>query len=177
MSTVISVDGLGVEFYRARRRRLSVRERLFPGRNSGAREDTFWALKDVKFDIQARARLSGWWAGNGSGKSTLLKMIAGVLLPDEGSVTVSHGVAPMIELTGGFVGELTGRDNIYLTAGLPRAAQRRRSTSGLTTSSTSPGTAGACGSGHPLPALLLRHEGPPGLRRDHHPGRADHPRG
>ena len=45
-------------------------------------------------------------------------MIAGVLLPDEGSVAVHGGVAPLIELTGGFVGELSARDNIYLTAGL-----------------------------------------------------------
>jgi ABC-2 type transport system ATP-binding protein len=45
-------------------------------------------------------------------------MIAGVLIPDEGSVTVTDGVAPLIELTGGFVGDLSARDNIYLTAGL-----------------------------------------------------------
>lgn len=55
---------------------------------------------------------------SGCGKSTLLKMIAGVLLPDEGTVSVNGGVAPLIELTGGFVGELSARDNIYLTAGL-----------------------------------------------------------
>ncbi|HEY1105684.1 MAG TPA: ABC transporter ATP-binding protein, partial [Agromyces sp.] len=55
---------------------------------------------------------------NGAGTSTLLKLVAGVMLPDEGSVTVSGGVAPLIEITGGFVGELTVRDNVYLTAGL-----------------------------------------------------------
>ena len=41
-----------------------------------------------------------------------------VLLPDEGSVSVTGGVAPLIELTGGFRGELSARDNITLTAGL-----------------------------------------------------------
>jgi ABC-2 type transport system ATP-binding protein len=41
-----------------------------------------------------------------------------VLLPDEGTVAVRGGVAPLIELTGGFVGDLTARDNIWLTAGL-----------------------------------------------------------
>src|SRR5918993_1373700 len=111
---VISVNGLGVEFYRSRRRRMQLREILFRGRVS-APSETFWALHDVSFDI-----MPGEAVGivGGSGKSTLLKMIAGVLLPDEGTVTVRGGVAPLIELTGGFVGELSARDNIYLTAGL-----------------------------------------------------------
>jgi ABC-2 type transport system ATP-binding protein len=41
-----------------------------------------------------------------------------VLLPDEGRVTVRGGVAPLIEITGGFVGDLTVRENVRLTAGL-----------------------------------------------------------
>ena len=113
---VISVRDLGIEFYRSRRRRMQLRELLFHGR-SGAPKQTFWALRDVSFDIHAGEAV-GLVGGNGGGKSTLLKMIAGVLLPDEGSVEVSGGVAPLIELTGGFVGELTARDNVYLTAGL-----------------------------------------------------------
>ena len=113
---VISVRNLGIEFYRARRRRMQLREVLFHGR-SGASKETFWALRDVSFDI-GPGEAVGLVGGNGSGKSTLLKMIAGVLLPDEGAVRVTGGVAPLIELTGGFVGELSARDNIYLTAGL-----------------------------------------------------------
>ena len=55
---------------------------------------------------------------NGQGKSTLLKLVAEVILPDEGSIGVHGGVAPLIEITGGFVDDLTVRDNVYLTAGL-----------------------------------------------------------
>jgi ABC-2 type transport system ATP-binding protein len=124
---VISVQDLGIEFYRSRRRRMQLRELLFHG-SSGAPKQTFWALRDISFDIQPGEAV-GLVGGNGGGKSTLLKMIAGVLLPDEGSVTVNGGVAPLIELTGGFVGELSARDNIYLTAGLhglPKAAIEER---------------------------------------------------
>ncbi|MBM6400983.1 ABC transporter ATP-binding protein [Phycicoccus sonneratiae] len=113
---VISVEGLGVEFYRSRRRRMQLREMLFRGR-TGAPRETFWALRDVSFDIMPGEAV-GVVGGNGGGKSTLLKMLAGVLLPDEGTVTVRGGVAPLIELTGGFVGELTARDNVYLMGGL-----------------------------------------------------------
>jgi len=113
---VISVHDLGVEFYRSRRRQLSIREMLFHGR-SGPPVQTFWALRHVSFDIRAGEAV-GLVGGNGSGKSTLLKMIAGVLLPDEGTAEVTGGVAPLIELTGGFVNELSARDNIYLTGGL-----------------------------------------------------------
>ena len=51
------------------------------------------------------------------------------MLPDEGSVTVDGGVAPLIEITGGFVGDLTVRENVRLTAGLhgmPRSEVNRR---------------------------------------------------
>ena len=45
-------------------------------------------------------------------------MVAEVLIPDEGTVEVRQGVAPLIEITGGFVDDLSVRDNVYLAAGL-----------------------------------------------------------
>ncbi|KQX69923.1 ABC transporter ATP-binding protein [Angustibacter sp. Root456] len=113
---VIEVEGVGIEFLRNRRYRLSLREMLLQGRSTTPK-GSFWALRDVSFTVE-RGEAVGLVGANGQGKSTLLKMIAGVLLPDEGSVTVDDGVAPLIELTGGFVGDLTARDNIWLTAGL-----------------------------------------------------------
>jgi ABC-2 type transport system ATP-binding protein len=116
VSPIIEVKGLGVEFYRNRRRKISLREMVLQGKSSAPKE-TFWALKDVTFTVQPGEAV-GLIGANGGGKSTLLKMVAGVLLPDEGSVRVRGGVAPLIELTGGFMGELSARENIYLTAGL-----------------------------------------------------------
>jgi ABC-2 type transport system ATP-binding protein len=116
MSVVISAENLGIEFLTARKRKMQLRELAFRGR-SGAPKDTFWALRDVSFDIRAGEAV-GIVGANGGGKSTLLRTIAGVLIPDEGSVSVTGGVAPLIELTGGFRGELSARDNITLTAGL-----------------------------------------------------------
>ena len=115
-SPVIEANDLGIQFLRNRRHRLSLREMLFKGSSTSPR-GSFWALRGVSFQVQPGEAV-GLVGANGQGKSTLLKIIAGVLLPDEGTVAVRGGVAPLIELTGGFVGDLTARDNIWLTAGL-----------------------------------------------------------
>jgi ABC-2 type transport system ATP-binding protein len=93
-----------------------VRDFLIRGER-GMRPGEFWALDGVSFDVQPGEAI-GVVGRNGQGKSTLLKLIAGVMLPDRGSVDVRAGVAPLIEITGGFVNDLTVRDNIALTAGL-----------------------------------------------------------
>ncbi len=112
---VISIENVGVEFSRGRRN-VGLRELIFK-RNAGVTSDSFWALRDVSFDVQ-QGEAIGVIGRNGQGKSTLLKVVAGVMLPDEGEVRVRQGVAPLIEITGGFAPDLTGRENIYLTAGL-----------------------------------------------------------
>jgi ABC-2 type transport system ATP-binding protein len=116
VGAVIEAHDLGIEFYRNRKRRLSVREVLLQGRNTSPKE-TFWAVRHATFTIE-EGEAVGLVGANGSGKSTLLRLIAGVMLPDEGDVQVHGGVAPLIELTGGFEGEMTCRENVYLTGGL-----------------------------------------------------------
>ena len=113
---VISVRGAGIRFKRNRRASRSFKD-LFAGRSRRKRGDEFWALRDVSFDVRPGEAI-GVVGRNGQGKSTLLKLVAQVMLPDEGRVQVGAGVAPLIEITGGFVGDLTVRDNVYLTAGL-----------------------------------------------------------
>lgn len=123
----IRVDGLGVRFRRNRRGRRSIKD-LFGGSRRSSRPDEFWALRGVSFDVR-QGEAIGVVGRNGQGKSTLLKLVAGVLLPDEGAVDVRGGVAPLIEITGGFVGDLTVRENVKLTAGLhgmSRATVARR---------------------------------------------------
>lgn len=123
----IEAHDLGVRFRRNRRGRRNIKD-LFAGSNRRIPPDEFWALRDVSFAVSPGESI-GVVGRNGQGKSTLLKLVAGVLLPDEGSVRVNGGVAPLIEITGGFVGDLTVRENVRLTAGLhgmPRAEVSRR---------------------------------------------------
>lgn len=112
----ITVTGLGIRFRRNRLGRRQFKD-LFSGVTRRTKPDEFWALRNVNFTVSPGEAI-GVVGRNGQGKSTLLKLVAGVLIPDEGRVELSGGVAPLIELTGGFIGELSVRDNVYLTAGL-----------------------------------------------------------
>ncbi|GAA1604560.1 ATP-binding cassette domain-containing protein [Leucobacter chromiireducens] len=121
--TIITADGLGVRFRRNRGSRRSFKD-LFASRARRSRTGEFWALRDVSFTV-TRGEAIGVVGRNGQGKSTLLKLVARVLFPDEGRVTVRGGVAPLIEITGGFVGDLTVRDNVQLTGGLHGLSKRQ----------------------------------------------------
>ena len=84
-------------------------ELLSGGRKQYARETR--ALDDVTFSLEQGGRL-GIVGENGSGKSTLLKVLAGVLVPNQGTVQVNGRVSALLELGAGFNPELPGRENI-----------------------------------------------------------------
>lgn len=93
----------------------SIREelaRLFV-RNGKPDKEEFFALRDVNIEIE-QGEAVGFIGPNGSGKSTILKLLARIIYPTYGKITVRGSVASLIEVGAGFHPELTGRENIFL---------------------------------------------------------------
>jgi len=116
---IIQARDLGICFAKGKQKKGRVKD-LFVRRaanKQGVPAQDFWPLRHVNFDIFPGESV-GIIGRNGTGKSTLLRLITGVLIPDEGYVRREGRVAPLIALSAGFSGELTGRENINLVGAL-----------------------------------------------------------
>ena len=126
----IIVDGLGKSYRLGHKREhdASFREALSRAfrsplqrirKNGGqmTRAETFWALRDVSFEV-GRGEVVGIIGRNGAGKSTLLKILSRITEPTEGCVRFRGRVASLLEVGTGFHPELTGRENVYLNGSI-----------------------------------------------------------
>jgi lipopolysaccharide transport system ATP-binding protein len=93
----------------------------------GRRTD-LWALRDISFDVQP-GQLLGLVGPNGAGKSTLLKILSRITEPTAGRIELNGRVGSLLEVGTGFSGELTGRENTFLSGailGMRRAEIQRQ---------------------------------------------------
>jgi ABC-type polysaccharide/polyol phosphate transport system ATPase subunit len=119
MDPIIECRGVSKEFVLRTNRQYLLKDRVLGLVRPKLRETTerFWALQDVSIAVEAREAFA-IIGPNGAGKTTLFRIIAGIFQPTAGRVEIRGRIAPLLGLGVGFHSELTGRENIYLSAAL-----------------------------------------------------------
>ena len=97
-------------------RRTTLRQRFVNILKKNTYEELY-ALRDINLKVN-EGEFLGIIGKNGAGKSTLLKVVARVLEPTSGTVSVNGTIAPFLELGVGFQGELTVKANILFYGAL-----------------------------------------------------------
>src|SRR5215831_6691586 len=80
-------------------------------------QKSFWALRDICLEVK-QGEVIGFIGGNGAGKTTLLKILSRITEPTEGRAQVYGRMSSLLEVGTGFVGDLSGRENIYLSGAI-----------------------------------------------------------
>lgn len=114
---IIDVSDVSMRFNLAKEITDSIKEYILKMISRKLNFQEFYALKNISFKVK-RGEAVALIGKNGSGKSTMLKILAGVMYPTTGHVSVRGSVAPLIELGAGFDMELTARENIYLNGAI-----------------------------------------------------------
>jgi len=113
--------------FRVYHRRETTLKEVVLRRRRGVWEE-FHALRDVSLRVEPGEAI-GFIGRNGAGKSTTLKLLARILQPDSGSITVHGRVSALLELGAGFHPEYSAIENIFLSGaiyGMPRAQLKER---------------------------------------------------
>jgi len=121
---VIHAEGLGKRYRRGHRDLdQSLRDTLTRVARSPlsvfrrAPQDAFWALRAVSLEVR-EGEILGLIGRNGAGKTTLLKILSRITRPTAGWAEIHGRVRSLLEVGTGFHGELTGRENTYLSGSI-----------------------------------------------------------
>jgi ABC-type polysaccharide/polyol phosphate transport system ATPase subunit len=87
------------------------------------KHEMFWALQDVSLEVQ-EGEVLGLIGRNGAGKTTLLKILSRITRPTTGWAEIHGRVRSLLEVGTGFHGELTGRENAYLSGSILGMSKR-----------------------------------------------------
>ncbi len=114
MNPVIKFENVN-KFYPLYHNFIGIKNFLFnlPKAIKTLKHNRFCALKNINIEIY-QSETVGIIGRNGAGKSSLLGLIAGVLKPTSGKVSVNGKVVGLLELSAGFHPDLNGYENIIL---------------------------------------------------------------
>lgn len=123
--SAIRLQNVSKKFVLHRDRPRSFQELLIRtlSKNHNDSRQEFWVLRDLNLEVEQGETL-GLIGSNGAGKSTLLKLIAGIIQPTTGKITVKGRLAALLELGAGFHPDLTGRENVFLNGSILGLSER-----------------------------------------------------
>ena len=113
---MITIEQVNKVFRLPHERKTTLRQRFVSVFQKSTYE-RFYALRDINLKVK-QGEFVGIIGKNGSGKSTLLKIMARVLEPTSGRISINANVAPFLELGVGFQSDSTVKDNIFLYGAL-----------------------------------------------------------
>ena len=114
---IIRADGVSIRYITGDFKDIGLKEYVLRKLTGNYQVKEFWADWDVTFELE-KGDMLGIVGTNGAGKSTLLKAISGIMVPTRGKIQTNGTVAALLELTSGFDGDLTVRENTYLRGAL-----------------------------------------------------------
>jgi len=131
MSTVvIHGEGLGKRYHRgALQQSTLLRDQLSRMLKSPLsvfrrpKDETFWALEDVSLEVR-EGEVLGLIGRNGAGKTTLLNILSRITKPTTGWAEIHGRVGSLLEVGTGFHGELSGRENTFLSGAILGMSKR-----------------------------------------------------
>lgn len=114
---IIRAEGVSIRYITGDFKDIGLKEYVLRKLTGNYQVKEFWADWDVSFELE-KGDMLGIVGTNGAGKSTLLKAISGIMVPTRGKIQTNGTVAALLELTSGFDGDLTVRENTYLRGAL-----------------------------------------------------------
>ena len=111
--SIIKADNVSIRYITGDFKDIGLKEYVVRRIKGNYHVTEFWADRHVTFSLE-KGDMLGIIGTNGAGKSTLLKAVSGIMVPTEGHMEINGNVAALLELTSGFDGELTVRENTYL---------------------------------------------------------------
>lgn len=115
--SVIEAKNVSIRYLRGNFKDIGLKDFILRKIKGSYQVEEFWADQDINFSLESGEML-GIIGTNGAGKSTLLKAISGVMEPTIGYIKRQGRIASLLELGGGFDGNLTVRENTFLRGAL-----------------------------------------------------------
>lgn len=117
MVNIVEVKDVSIKYITGDVKDIGLKDYVIKKIKGDYKTKEFWANKNINFSLQ-KGDMLAIVGSNGAGKSTLLTAIAGVMEPTSGEIITDGKIAALLELTAGFDGDLTAKENVYLRAAM-----------------------------------------------------------